>query len=437
MQPWLPKVFVACRRTSMSDGHKRIAPLIYNLFPPLVGEVDKWLPHIERAADMGFNWCFLNPIHLVGASGSLYAVRDYFTLSPVFFPGGQPAAQRARLKRFVQNAREIGVEVMVDLVINHTAYDNPLTRDHRNWYKLNDDGSIRNPGCKDDTAPGGWVTWGDLNEVDNEHSPDRQNLWEYWWKVVEMFLDCGVRGFRCDAAYQIPNDLWRMLIGRARERDPYVTFFAESLGCSLEQTVGLHKAGHDFVFNSGKWWDYKSDWFIQQNNELAKHGGRSIAFPESHDTKRLCNEWHNDLDRIKQHYLYTTLVTSGVLIPIGFEYGFKKDLHVVHTNPYDYEGASYDLTDFIRDVNKLKMHYPALQDDGRLEVKDAGHGSVLALVKNSAGTNQRVLLIFNRTDGEAEIDLRNLLNNCGGKPLEDEAQHRLKLNRYGFTLMAI
>lgn len=421
----------------MGDSSKRTAPLIYNLFPPLVGEVDKWLPHVERAADMGFNWCFLNPIHLVGASGSLYAIRDYFTLSPVFFPGGQPAAQKARFRRFVQESREMGVEVMVDLVINHTAYDNPLTRDHRNWYKLNEDGSIKNPGAKDDSAPGGWITWGDLNEIDNEHSPDRHNLWEYWWKLVEFFLDCGVRGFRCDAAYQIPNDLWRMLIGRARERDPYVTFFAESLGCSLEQTIGLVKAGHDFVFNSGKWWDYKAEWFIQQNNALAKSGGRSVAFPESHDTKRLCNEWNNDLDRVKQHYLFTTLITSGVLIPIGFEYGFKKQLHVVHTNPYDYEGASYDLTDFIRQANKLALHHPVLQEDGRLDILDSGCGNILALIKNSNHGNRRALMLFNRSGNDEQCNLRNILNKCGGKPLSGEIQDSIQLGRWGFALLMI
>lgn len=419
----------------MSDSSKRCAPLIYNLFPPLVGEVEKWLPHIERAASMGFNWCFLNPIHLVGASGSLYAVRDYFTLSPVFFPQGNPPAQKARLKRFVQEAREMGVETMVDLVINHTAYDNPLTRDHRNWYKLNSDGNIHSPGCKDDTAPGGWVTWGDLNEIDNQHSSDRNNLWEYWWKVVEMFLDCGVRGFRCDAAYQIPNDLWKMLIKRARDRDPYVCFFAESLGCSLAQTVGLVGAGHDFVFNSGKWWDYQADWFMQQNNELAKNRGRSIAFPESHDTERLIVEWKNDIDRIKQHYLFTALVTSGVLIPIGFEYGFKKKLHVVHTNPFDYEGANYDLTDFIREVNKLKLYYPALADDGNLSMIKSGNDKVLVLQKKIA-SGERVLLIFNRDGHTQTINIANVLRDLGAKNAADN-KSTLKLERYGFTLLKL
>jgi len=245
----------------MSDNAQPApTPFIYNLFPTLVGEVSKWLPHVERAADMGFNWVFLNPIQITGASGSLYSIRDYFKLSPILFPQETPEEQFEAFRKFVKKSRELGVEVMVDLVINHTAYDNPLTRTNRNWYRINDDGSIKNPGAADDHAPGGYVVWGDLSEIDNECSPDLPNLYEYWWKMVDMFLDLGVRGFRCDAAYQIPFELWQMLIRRAKEKAPDSRFFAESLGCPIEDTIILAEAGHDFVFNSGKWWDYRKVW---------------------------------------------------------------------------------------------------------------------------------------------------------------------------------
>ena len=421
----------------MEASLRSTSPIIYNLFPPIVGDVGHWIGHIQRAAGMGFNWCFINPIHLVGASGSLYAVRDYFELSPIFFGENSKSTQWSRFKRFVTESRAMGVEIMVDLVINHSAYDNPLTRDKRNWYKLNDDGSIKNPGCKDDSAPGGWVTWGDLNEFDNKNSSDRDELWEYWWNLVKKFIDSGVRGFRCDAAYQIPNSLWKMLISRSREIDPEITFFAESLGCSLEQTVGLVEAGHDFVFNSGKWWDYKSDWFIEQNNALVKKGGRSISFPESHDTQRLDVEYHSDLDRVKQHYLFTALISSGVLIPIGFEYGFKKELHVVHTNPFDYEGASYDLTDYIRQINELKLSYPLLSLDGELKVVDVKNSKVLVMVKSCKDHKDRMLFIFNRSDCETHVDMKRIFEKLGARDLKESENSSLVMQRYGFTLCTI
>ena len=35
--------------------------IVYNLFPLLAGRFPGWVPHIERAAAMGFDWLFVNP----------------------------------------------------------------------------------------------------------------------------------------------------------------------------------------------------------------------------------------------------------------------------------------------------------------------------------------------------------------------------------------
>ncbi len=43
--------------------------IVYNLFPLLAGPFPGWVPHIERAAAMGFDWLFVNPVQRPGASG--------------------------------------------------------------------------------------------------------------------------------------------------------------------------------------------------------------------------------------------------------------------------------------------------------------------------------------------------------------------------------
>jgi len=45
--------------------------IIYNLFPLLAGPLNHWEGHMKRAADMGFEWIFVNPIQKSGRSGSL------------------------------------------------------------------------------------------------------------------------------------------------------------------------------------------------------------------------------------------------------------------------------------------------------------------------------------------------------------------------------
>jgi starch synthase (maltosyl-transferring) len=57
--------------------------IIYNLFPTLVGRFSDWGTHLTRAAEMGFNWVFVNPIQQPGSSGSLYSIADYFAFNPL------------------------------------------------------------------------------------------------------------------------------------------------------------------------------------------------------------------------------------------------------------------------------------------------------------------------------------------------------------------
>jgi len=109
---------------------------------------------------MGFNWIFLNPIHPPGLSGSLYAVKDYFAINPLFYPeSGQDP--EAALRHFLEEADRRGIKVMLDLVLNHTAIDSPLVEEHPEWYAKEADGSIKHPGAIDPADATKVTIWGD------------------------------------------------------------------------------------------------------------------------------------------------------------------------------------------------------------------------------------------------------------------------------------
>jgi len=132
------------------------------------------------------------------------------------------------------------LRLMMDLVINHTAFDAPPIQEHPTWFKRDDTGAIVHPGAKDGKTR---VVWRVLAEVDNEASPDREALWGYWRDLTLHFADLGFLGFRCDAAYQVLSGLWREVIGAVKARHPDVLFFAETLGCTPQQTLATALAG--------------------------------------------------------------------------------------------------------------------------------------------------------------------------------------------------
>jgi hypothetical protein len=107
-------------------------------------------------------------------------------------------------------------------------------------------------------------------------------------------------------------------------------FCAENLGAREEEVLALADAGFDYLFNSLKWWDFESPWLLDQY-ELYRQIAPSIAFPESHDTERLVTELlaagfpESQIEaRYRQAYALSAAFSTGVMMPMGFEYGWSR-----------------------------------------------------------------------------------------------------------------
>ncbi|MGC1951406.1 MAG: alpha-amylase family glycosyl hydrolase [Gammaproteobacteria bacterium] len=368
-------------------------PRIYNLFPLLVGSVADWESKLTGIADMKFNWIFLNPFHLPGASASLYAVKDYYQLHPLF-QGEREAAPDTLLSHFLERAEASKLSVMMDLTINHTAQDSVLVEQHPEWFAHNDDGSVRSPCAVDLDDPEKVTVWEDLAQIDYQQSPDREGLTAYWNELVRHYIDVGFHGFRCDAAYQVPGEVWSEIIREAREANPEVMFFAETLGAQPEQIAQLHAAGFDYFFNSAKWWDFRADWLLQQY-ESFRQIAPSIAFPESHDTARLAAEANGDDKHSRFWYLFAATFSSGLMMPLGYEFGFRQQLHVAKTRPQDWEKPRFDLTAFVRAVNEMKAGTAVLNEEGPQARFTSSEAPVVGLLRRSESSSERVATLLN------------------------------------------
>ena len=366
-------------------NNQRQVPVIYNLFPRLAGTMSDWLQHASRAAEIGFNWLYINSIHYPGFSGSLYAVKHYYRINPQFLPPDGEKDDLAILEQTLRGFRDLGLWPMMDLVINHTSQNCPLIKEHPAWYVHNERGEISSPFARDPDNPEKITVWGDLAEIDNEGSSDRESLWAYWAELVKRYLKLGFKGFRCDAAYKIPAALWHFLVNEAASIDPDAMFFAETLGCTEEEALALHDAGLHYFFNSSKWWDFVQPWCLMQHEKFGKIAP-SISFPESHDTTRLSADSDGSEAVQRQRYAFAALFSAGLMMPIGYEFGFRKKLDVVSTRPSDWETASFDLQKFIKKVNKLKMEYPLLHGEGKLKMITSD-GNTLVLERSAEQTS--------------------------------------------------
>ena len=105
------------------------------------GTFNAFAAHLPRLRKMGIDILWLMPVHPIGEKnrkgplGSYYAVRDYKGINPDY-------GSMDDFKRLVQQAHGLGMRVIIDWVANHTAFDNPWTVEHADWYLKNEKGEI-------------------------------------------------------------------------------------------------------------------------------------------------------------------------------------------------------------------------------------------------------------------------------------------------------
>src|SRR5678815_4424461 len=162
--------------------------ILYNLFPLLAGPFPCWNEHFQRAASMGFDWVFVNPIQRPGASRSLYSIADYFEINPLLLDTRSQATSKQQVQEMTSHAHENGMKIMLDLVINHCAIDSPLVRQHPEWFVRDPDGRVANSCCHHN---GEKVVWEDLAQFDHRHTRDPEGLFRYCLGVVKHLLALG------------------------------------------------------------------------------------------------------------------------------------------------------------------------------------------------------------------------------------------------------
>ena len=305
---------------------------------------------------MGFDWVYVNPFHETGGSGSLYAISDPFRLDPRF-RDERAGDDDDQIRAFAEEAASHGLKVMTDLVINHTANDARLARSGPDVYDRDETGGIRAPSRSIPTTRRSSRSGATSPSSTTASPPRRTSCSRYWDGYVARLQALGIRGFRCDAAYKVPPEVWRHLIGRAKARDRGCLFAAETLGCTFDETQATAGAGFDYLFNSFAWWDLRAPWALE-NYEALRTVAPSIAFPENHDMAahraRTPGTTRTQVARaLKARYALAAFFSTGVLMPIGYEWGYRR------AAPRGRDHARAPREDRHRHLGLRRRHQPA------------------------------------------------------------------------------
>jgi glycosidase len=379
----------ACNSTDVSptvsssqDAWKHEA-VIYELFVrdfSPEGTFEAIIPRLPEIRDLGTTVIWLMPIHPIGEEsrkgrlGSPYSIRDFFDVNPDF-------GSLDDFRNLVAAVHEHDMRLIIDLVANHTAWDNAWVRENPEWYVRDDAGNVMAP--NDD--------WTDVADLDYENPETRDAMkraMRYW--VEEFDID----GYRCDVAELVPMDFWREAIEELRSIKP-VLMLAEG------QDAELHEVGFDLSYSWSFYHGLKDVWAGESARSIGAsiaadgnlpEGGRRIRFTTNHDETAWDATPIELFDGPAGARAAAVIAFASPGVPLlynGQEVGSSIQLRLFEKDTIDWD-ENPDMLAFYLDLGAAYHRYDAFHGDFR--ILDA-NDDVFAIERE--GQSSRLVVLVN------------------------------------------
>lgn len=414
--------------------------VIYQLYPKSFKDTDgngigdirgiiEKLPYLEK---LGVDMIWMNPFFVSPQRDNGYDIADYYAIDPLF-------GTMEDVEELIREAKSHGMELMFDMVLNHTSIEHEWFQKALAGDKKYQDFYYIRPPKADGSLPTNWQSkfggdaWEPFGDTGNYylhlydvtqadldwHNPEvRQEL----HKVVNFWLDKGISGFRFDVLNVIGKDEVLVDSEGGNEKSLYtdtpivhdyvqelnretygryenIITVGEMSATNVQSGVLYSNPGRnelDMIFSfhhlkvdyegGEKWTDVPFDFLALKRilNEwqagMSDGGGWNALFWNNHDQPRA-----NDRFGDPKNYPYETATMLA------------QTIHLLRGTPYIYMGEEIGMTDpdysDIHDYVDVESHnaYEALRLAGKT------HEEALRIIKRKSRDNSRTPMQWDRS----------------------------------------
>lgn len=388
--------------------------VVYQIYPKSfcdsngdgIGDINGIISKLDYLKKLGITMLWICPIFQSPMDDNGYDISDYFALAPEF-------GTMEELKDLVIKAKEAGIKIILDLVINHTS-------DEHEWFQK----ALFDPNSKyhdfyifkeGKEVPNNWRSvfggsvWEKVDGRDEfyyhsfgKKQPDlnweKKEVRETLYQMVNQWLDFGIAGFRIDAITFIKKDLTfqnREADGvdglvkctKTSRNQPGIGVFLRELkentfkkhDCvTVAEAPGVkYEELEDFIGENGYFsmiFDFKhadldiasgSEWFkripwtiydlrnrLMESQMAIQKVGWSANFIENHDQPRATSK-----------YLLNQQQNPDAVKTLGAMYFFLRG------TPFIYQGQELGMRNFTRsgiqefdDISSIDQYYRSMQE---------------------------------------------------------------------------
>lgn len=341
--------------------------------------------------DLGVGIIWLMPIHPIGQKnrkgtlGSPYSVQDYFAVNPEY-------GSLQDFKSLVEKVHRLGMYVILDWVANHTAWDNPLLKQHPEWFKKDSAGNFVSP------AP----DWTDV--VDLDYS--QRGLWQYMIKAMKYWVEVmDVDGFRCDVAEMVPLAFWEKARAELDKIKP-VFMLAEGEKPELHRAFDMtYSWKMHYLWNAIADGDRSAkeiDDLLREEKKIYPADAYRMRFISNHDENAWKGTAFERLDGgVRAFSVLMTTIPGKPLLYNGQEVGLDKRLKFFDKDPIEWKINNYRR--FYRRLFTLYQAEPALYEGNMTKIPTEMDSRVYAFAREKG--NRRVVVILNLSPVRVKVDI--------------------------------
>jgi len=391
---------------------------------------------LPAIAEMGFDVVYLTPIHPIGTTNrkgrnnSLTCLpgdpgSPYGTGSDA---GGHDAIHPELgtfedFDAFVARARELGLEVALDLALQCSP-DHPWVTEHPKWFTTRADGTIaraENPPKK----------YQDIYPLNFDNDPE--GIYAGIRGVLQVWIDHGVTAFRVDNPHTKPLPFWERIIADVGSASPDVIFLSEAFTRpAMMRTLAMIGFQQSYTYFT---WRNTRDELAEYLTELSTETAgllRPSFWPTTHDI----------LTPTLQHGGAAAFAIRAVLAATGSPtWGIYSGYELLENvarpgveeqidnekyefKPRDWAAAeALGITALLTRLNDIRRDNPALQRLRGLHVHDTTNDRVLAFSRHVPAehsptdrANTVIVVVALDPDGVSESTVHLDLEALGVEP---------------------
>ncbi len=393
------------------------------------GTFNAFAEHLPRLKQLGVDILWLMPVFPIGKEymkvsqtmlaeeladpeerkqylGSYYSIRDYMTVNPEF-------GTEADFRALVEKAHKQDMYVILDIAVNHTAWDHPWIKDHPGYYTRVDTANppwnkewmsqhpeyfthlkklgMTYPVDKDETD---WWDTADLNYDNDSLREEMLSIFKFW--VSEFDID----GYRADVAGRVPCDFWddvKQAVDSVKE--VFMLAENEDKPCLLKEAFHMNYAWElHHIMNDvakGKKPAIALNEYFAKQDTLYDPAIYRMNFITNHDE----NSWNGTVserlgDAAEAYAALMFMVPGMPLIYSGQEIGLDKRLRFFERDPITWTDSQWE--NVYQQLTRIKKSNPALWNGsygGTLNILRFEDENVFGILREKDGN--QVLFIAN------------------------------------------